>query len=114
MRVSKFPVTSKGGNKYYIEMFEGESFAYLGFNIIVYKRKIIRLPFNFSIKKDIKLEHYAIPLSEKEMLEDYGYNYIEMAKEYIKLYEEKNTQKIEYRNKVQKAKREFGDWDGIC
>lgn len=107
--VSKFPVTSKRGNQYYVEIkYKFDTCGWYDSVCIVYKRKFI----NEDKYKDKEVIKKHITLKE------YNYNYINIASNVINTMEdieEEIKQKREEENRlVAEARKAFAKWDGKC
>lgn len=106
--MKKFPVISKEGNEYEVEIFYGLSLAYAGMNIIISEVKGKTI-FGRSRRK---LEHYHILENEVNILEENSY--IDLAKRYVERCEKENQRFIEHASRKKRYEEEFKEWDGRC
>ena len=107
--MKKYPIISKSGNEYKVELFVGESIALAGFNIVIKER---RKGF-FGIQYFKKLKHYNELLTEKEMFEEYG-SYVDIAKHFVSLYEYEINEVPEFEELRNNYAKEFEEWGGKC
>jgi len=107
--MKKYPVISKSGNEYQVELFVGKSIALAGFNIVIKERR----EGIFGIEYFKKLEHYNPFKSEREMFEEFG-GYEDIAKYFVTEYENEMKEKIEFEEMRNNYAKEFEEWDGRC
>lgn len=108
----KYPVISKNGNKYEVEMFFGKTIAYAGFNVIISKKgrglfgrdKFITLREYNEFHNDMS--------NRRETLSEYSW--VELAKMYVAKYEEENAEDIAFERRLSEIGKEFEEWDGYC
>jgi len=103
--MEKYPVISKNGNVYKVEVFFGKSLSYAGINIILYQIK----KGMFGRESFHEVAKYRKLINEKEFIEIFG-DYIGIVTWYIEKYEE--------RLEVEKEAKEilpnkFEEWDGF-
>lgn len=106
MNLSKFPVISKNGNEYLIKI--KEYAPYNIYHVYLYKPYI-----NIFGKRKFK----KVFSSKKENFH-YGFNweddFIEIAKDFIETYENKNNEKENNLNSKKENIEKFKKWDGKC
>jgi len=107
--MKKYPIISKSGNEYQVELFVGESIALAGFNIIIKER---RKGF-FGIRHFKKLKHYNESMTEKEMFEEYG-SYVDIAKYFVDVHEQDEKERLDFKELRSNYAKEFEEWDGRC
>lgn len=106
--VSKYPVVSKMGNKYYAEVkYKHDNFWGDSIYCNVYTREI---------KENEKYKDKLI-VSERVNFESFDYNYIDVITHCIKTYEEEHRKELEFNKyeeeQIKKNKQEFNSWDGV-
>lgn len=108
MSVKKFPVISENGNAYEVEIFFGESISLMGLNVVIseqgrglFGRQRMKIRRHF---QDWKAD-------EEDVIQEYSY--VDIAKKYVRKYEEEIAEEIAFYQRVKTIEKEFEEWDGI-
>lgn len=109
MTLKKYPVISKSGQTYQVEMFVGESLALAGFNVVIRKQR--KGLFGISYKQTLR--HFSISKYEEIMFEEYG-SYVDIASYFVAVYEDEVRKALEEEERRETYTKEFEEWDGIC
>lgn len=107
--MKKFPVISEQGNEYEVEILFGQPHTCEGMD--VYIREERKGFLGMAQRKTVRLFQFI--RGEEEALRGLG-SHVEIAKYYVREYENERAEIDAYAVKRERSMREFVEWDGRC